>query len=245
MAANAVDYVRTFNRFELKYLLEVDRARRFLADLGGYCRMDPHSDPERGYSVYSLYWDTPDLECFWEKVDGQKYRRKLRLRRYGDGASVFVEIKQRIDRTVQKRRARMDSEAAAEMFSAAGVGPDAGHGELDPVLQEALYLAHRRRLEPKLAVLYRRLAYFGNYDSELRITLDTRVQYDAHALDIRKPFETGKYALEPKLGVLEIKFNERVPIWLTKLTAHHDLQIVRFSKYCAAASAEFFDGAHT
>ena len=33
-------------------------------------------------------------------------------------------------------------------------------------------LAHTFDLKPKLAVLYRRLAYFGNYDAELRITLE-------------------------------------------------------------------------
>jgi SPX domain protein involved in polyphosphate accumulation len=143
---------------------------------------------------------------------------------------------------VQKRRTRVALETAARVFTASGVDAEAEYELTDPVGQEALFLAHSFDLKPKLAVLYRRLAYFGNYDAELRITLDSRVQYDARALDIRETFESGKYVLSPEICVLEIKFNERVPVWLTKLVAKHELPIVRYSKYCAAADLEFFGG---
>ncbi len=242
--ATTADYIRSFNRYELKYLVEHRRAQAFLADLADYCRVDPHSDPEHGYPVYSLYWDSKDLDFYWEKIDGQKYRRKLRLRRYANDA-VFVEIKQRIDRTVQKRRVRMDLEKAARIFGERGVDVEAEYEVDDPVGQEALFLAHTFDLRPTMAVLYRRVAYFGNYDAELRITLDSRVQYDSHALDIRRPFETGKYVLSPERSVLEIKYNDRVPIWLTKLVAHHELPVVRYSKYCAAIDHERFGGTFT
>jgi hypothetical protein len=96
-----------------------------------------------------------------------------------------------------------------------------------------------------MAVLYRRSAWFGNYDAELRITLDSRLQYDARALDIREPFETGKSVLSPQFSVLEIKYNDRVPLWLTRLVTYHQLPIVRYSKYCAAIDREHFNGTHT
>ncbi|HUR27891.1 MAG TPA: polyphosphate polymerase domain-containing protein [Planctomycetota bacterium] len=237
-------YVRSFNRYELKYIVTHAIGQAFLADLAGYCRPDPHADAGHGYPVYSLYWDSRDLDFFWEKIDGEKVRRKLRLRRYGND-SVFVEIKQRIDRTVQKRRVRMPLEQAARVFTHAGVDVEAEHLIDDPVGQEALFLAHRFDLRPTMAVLYRRSAWFGNYDAELRITLDSRLQYDARAKDIREPFETGKYVLSPELSVLEIKYNDRVPVWLTRLVARHQLPIVRYSKYCSAIDQEHFNGAHT
>lgn len=243
--STTADYIRSFNRYELKYLVRHDAAQRFLADLDGYCRLDPHSDPERGYPVYSLYWDSKELDFYWEKIDGQKYRRKLRLRRYENDDGVFVEIKQRIDRTVQKRRVRMNIAQAAAVFTEGGVDVEAEYAVSDKVGQEALFLAHSFDLRPTMAVLYRRVAYFGNYDAELRITLDSRVQYDSRALDIRRPFETGKYVLSPDYSVLEIKFNDRVPIWLTKLVAHHELPIVRYSKYCSAIDRDRFGGTDT
>ena len=139
---------------------------------------------------------------------------------------------------------RLSLEKAARVFSTKGVDTSAEYEIDDPVGQEALFMSHTFDLHPTMAVLYRRLAYFGNYDAELRITLDSRVQYDSRARDIAQPFETGKYALDPELSVLEIKFNEHVPIWLTKLVARHELPIVRYSKYCAAIDREYFQGAH-
>jgi len=38
--------------------------------------------------------------------------------------------------------------------------------------------------------------------------------------------------LPPEYAVMEIKVNERVPYWLTELTAAHNLNMVRMSKYC-------------
>jgi hypothetical protein len=72
---------------------------------------DSHSG-ESGYGVWSVYYDTRDLKFYWEKIEGLKYRRKLRIRHYGDrfavddDTSVFVEIKQRVNRVAQIRRSR-------------------------------------------------------------------------------------------------------------------------------------------
>ncbi|MCK6446125.1 MAG: polyphosphate polymerase domain-containing protein [Planctomycetes bacterium] len=238
-------YVRTFNRFEFKYVVSERQAEALIRDLEPYTTPDPHSPTDRGYPVYSVYWDSPDLVFFWEKIDGQKFRRKLRFRLYEGSDDAFVEIKQRIDQTVQKRRTRMARTAIHELF---GRGPiDAGreHGVTDPVVQEALILCRRHLLEPKLAVSYRRRAFFARYEHDLRITFDTRLQYDARALDVRERFETGKYLLPADRAVLEIKFNGNVPLWLTKLVGKHELLSRRFSKYARSADLEFFDGRHT
>jgi hypothetical protein len=51
-----------------------------------------------------------DLRFYWEKIEGLRFRRKLRIRHYGDRSTiddditVFVEIKQRVNRVTQKRR---------------------------------------------------------------------------------------------------------------------------------------------
>jgi hypothetical protein len=36
---------------------------------------------------------------------------------------------------------------------------------------------------------------------------------------------------------MEVKANERVPYWLTDLTAKRNLQVVRVSKYCQSVEA--------
>jgi SPX domain protein involved in polyphosphate accumulation len=238
-------YVRSFNRFELKYVVRHDAMRAFIGELEGYTVADGHSTGASGYPVYSLYWDSPELDFFWEKIDGQKFRRKLRLRRYTNGEYTFVEIKQRTDRTVQKRRTRLPTEQVRALFRDGAIDLELECDVTDPVLTEALFLCRHFDLRPRTAVAYQRRAFFGAHESDLRITFDTRLQYDPRALDVGKPFEVGKTLIDPTVAIMEIKFNHRVPLWLTKLVSRHGLRIERYSKYCAAVDRELFGGRYT
>lgn len=240
----ASGYVRDFNRFEFKYVVPDRAARAFARELGTHAHPDPYSGTE-GYPVHSVYWDSPELTFFWEKIDGEKYRRKLRFRRYRGSDDVFVEIKQRIDRTVQKRRVLRPAGAMQALFGRGAIDPELEREARDRVLMEALFLCHHHRLQPTLAVGYRREAWVASFDQDVRITFDRRLQYDCHALDLQRPFTTGKYMLDPDLVVVEIKFNNSVPLWLTRLVSSHGFRLQRLSKYCTAVDREFFAGQHT
>ncbi|MFQ5745759.1 MAG: VTC domain-containing protein [Gemmatimonadota bacterium] len=233
-------YQRTFNRFEVKYLLPQAEIRSLLSELDGYLLPDPHGDGVWGYPVHSVYWDSADLTMFWEKIEGIKFRRKLRFRSYGDG-EPFVEIKQRLDRTIQKRRARLPLDRMRSVFGWGRDPEPAADADIDdPIVAEAVLLRHSYRLEPRVAIRYRRRAFFGAYEPDLRLTFDTRVQYSTTRLEPAPPLETGKYLVDPRLAVMEIKFNERVPLWLLRLVARRGLSLVRLSKYCGAVDREFF-----
>lgn len=236
-------YVRSFNRFELKYLLPLEAAREFAAELALHAHPDPHSGLE-GYPVYSLYWDSPELLFFWEKLDGEKLRRKLRFRRYEGRDEVYVEIKQRTDRTVQKRRTRLALAEVLALFDRGAIDAARESQASDPVLQEALVLTRMHKLAPAAAIRYQRQAWFATFEPDLRVTFDSRLQYDAHELDLARPERSGPYLLDPRWCVLEIKYNHRVPQWLLALVRKHGLEVVRFSKYCAAIDLARFGGRH-
>ena len=68
-------YIRAFNRFELKYLLH-HQTREFLDRIKAHVHPDPNAGRDGFYKVLSLYFDSPDFMCYWEKLDGEKYRRK-------------------------------------------------------------------------------------------------------------------------------------------------------------------------
>ena len=74
--------IRTFNRYELKYLLDRSAVARVRPELSFRLDADPYGDAG-SYLVWSRYYDTYDLRCYWEKIDGIKFRRKLRIRHYG------------------------------------------------------------------------------------------------------------------------------------------------------------------
>lgn len=105
------DAIRTFNRFELKYVVRVRELARLREEIAAYMVRDPHAGADGRYTLTSLYYDTRARDCFWAKLDGLRFRRKLRIRHYEqrevvtDDTIVYVEIKQRVDRVTQKRRA--------------------------------------------------------------------------------------------------------------------------------------------
>jgi len=100
--------IRKFNRFELKYILSWKDAERLKDNLRQYLHPDAYGDSDGIYALASLYYDSPDHRFYWEKIEGIRFRRKLRIRHYEQQAAltpesrVFVEIKQRLNRESPK-----------------------------------------------------------------------------------------------------------------------------------------------
>jgi len=182
--------IRRFNRYELKYVLDARKCDQIIEDLGTFATPDDHGGKD-GYRVVSLYYDSPGLDFFWAKIDGIKFRRKLRLRIYPERdiertERGMVEIKQRINRTVQKRRLELPL-ALAEQLCAGSVDMRS-LDELDQeVASEVQYLINAMHLQPTCITAYRRRAFVGNrYDSGLRITFDSDLRGRVHALRVNQ-----------------------------------------------------------
>jgi hypothetical protein len=227
--------IRTFNRFELKYLVAVRDLGRLRDEISAFMVRDPYAESDGRYLLTSLYYDTPLRDCFWAKLDGLRFRRKLRLRYYEqrealtDDTPVFVEIKQRVDRVTQKRRAPMRYRDALDLCDERLI-PD--HDELDEALvHEAFTLVVKHDLRPACITTYQREPWIGgDYDPGLRLTIDSDLRYRVHDLDLDSKHE-GRFMYPPQLAVLEIKANDRVPFWLTHFVARNNLQLTRTSKY--------------
>ena len=230
------------NRFELKYLVHQRQVPSLLEALGPRVVADPHARGPAGYPIYSVYCDSPRLDFFWEKVEGLKVRRKLRFRSYGTSDEVFLEIKQRVDRTLQKRRTPWPKARLDAAFFAGRLEDAEAAAARDPVAAEICVLWRGYDRRPTVGISYRRQAYFARDESDLRITLDSRVLYHVGALEAGRPPETGKHLLDPALAVLEIKYGDSVPLWLCEVVARLELRVVRLSKYCAAIDREHFRG---
>jgi hypothetical protein len=225
------------NRFEVKYFVATRQVPALLTDLEPFSLPDPHEGPG-GYGVFSVYWDTPELSFFWEKVEGVKHRRKLRFRRYGLSETVAVEIKQRADRTLHKRRINWPLPRVLDAFGESGPGVDWDAVGDDPVATEVALMIERLRLRPTMGVRYQRRARFGTFDPGLRLTIDSRLMYRPAPIDLAHPFTVGSYIVDPRVAVLEIKYDHRAPRWLTKLVCRYGLKIVRMSKYCSAVDRD-------
>lgn len=229
--------IRKFNRFELKYLITLQQAEKFKDALRAYMRPDEHSNDNGRYALASLYYDSPDLRCYWEKEYGIRFRRKLRLRRYETGETlteespIFLEIKQRVDRVTQKRRAVLPYREALRLCNERQM-PENSHPEDKSIIDEIYVFLWQYNLRPVSLVRYNRQAFIGSaYDLGLRVTFDTTLTFQTHPLHLHETPQ-GLPMLPINQVVMEIKVNERIPSWLTGLIADHNLRLERVSKYC-------------
>lgn len=245
IATATASALHRFNRYEIKYYLPESRINEFREKVQERMGADSHKDESSG-RITSLYYDTDDFRFYWEKIEGLRFRRKLRIRAYGDpeaindDSTVFVEIKQRVNRVTQKRRIPLPY-AQAKMLCDQRVDPQ-NSAVRQAFVDEVLALCETADLKPVVVTTYFREAFVGmDADLGLRITMDHRVQGRNSDFDLGRSAE-NKFIIPAHLSVVEVKANERVPTWFTDLAAEIGLDVVRISKYCKAIEANAGSG---
>lgn len=232
--------IRSDQRYELKYLIRDDQADEVAASLSNYMMPDAHGDDHGQYQVTSLYYDTVDHKAYWDKIEGHRNRRKLRVRIYGNHlitpeTPCFVEIKHRLDKTLQKRRSLVPYRVAVALDQTDNLFVASSEQDR-AVLEEVQYLYVALRLQPACVVSYQRHALESQeYDPGLRVTFDTNLKYRIHELTLLANGQaTDHYFLPPNWCIMEVKVNHRTPLWLTEVIGKHQCVLTRISKYCTA-----------
>jgi hypothetical protein len=212
-------------RYEWKFFLspaEAEALQRRLANVFAY---DAHSGPA-GYRVCSLYFDTPGLDAYRQKLDGQQNREKFRARVYnGDMGFIRLERKMRWDGLIQKQTQTVD----ADFVRAALAGVPAPLGCAD-ALTRRLGLAQRLwGLAPRVIVAYHRVVFVAPPD--VRISFDNGITASARLADFLRPGGAGFPVLDKPMTVMEIKYGHFLPGAVQALVAGVRAQAQSVSKY--------------
>lgn len=236
MASARQSAIRSFNRYELKYVIHASQLEALIADVSRQMVPDRHGDACGSYTISNLYYDSSDLQMLNSKIIGTKYRRKLRVRVYGEASSdasrpAMVEIKQRLGRTTQKRRVVMSLGDALRLCE--GSRSYAWDDPADAqVADEVASLVMALQLRPVCTISYRRRAFVGSrFEPGVRLTFDTELWGAPPRIDFSRPERPG-YLMPRDWSIVEIKVDERVPVWVSDLVTQHDCQLRRVSKYC-------------
>jgi hypothetical protein len=239
-ALRAPSRLHAFNRYEIKYLVDTALVPALREEFARRMDADSHGG-DGGYGVWSVYYDTAGLRFYWEKIEGLRFRRKLRVRHYGDrfgvhdDTTVYVEIKQRVNKVTQKRRVPLPYRLARQLCD--GRRMVEHDGAQRAFLEEVLGLVSGLDLRPVTMTGYQREAFVGrDADVGLRVTLDHRVR--GRDRDFHLGADTENRLVVPaSRSILEVKANDRVPYWMTDLAARDNLAVVRVSKYCQSVEA--------
>lgn len=221
-----------FRRLEFKYVVPTALLDLVIPTIYRYLDADGYANKQGFYKVNSLYFDSPRLVCYQEKLDGILFRKKYRVRYYDDKQKLFFEIKRKSGDTVFKDRVLLPKTTRITQQSL--VNHQFLHHIPEGKLKgELVNDYHQLRLKPKVLISYLRRPFVSKFSNNLRITLD----YDLKATKITNGeflnLNTNNY-ISPDLAVLEIKFNESLPAWVKHIIAAHNLQRDSFSKYASA-----------
>lgn len=227
-------------RYEFKFLVNAETKKKILDKLKPGLIPDPHA-VQGSYRITSLYFDTLDHAAFWDKLDGQAIRKKVRLRYYGEQPErPFLEMKGRYYQQVLKRRFPLDPELGKACLDLDLDLRDIPFQAKNPGEEEAFYeiqkLATTKFLRGAVVIAYLREAWVGRIDPGLRVTFDHFCQAHAPGSHLASATHAGLPFLDEKQIVFELKFNRRVPLWVRDELANCLVRPTRISKYAAGLS---------
>jgi hypothetical protein len=236
-------------RYELKYTITEETAAAIRDYIKTFFSLDKYVPPQQnGYVVNNLYFDTSDLQFYYDTRHRKLTRYKLRARYYGDAAIDFIwpEIKYRSGGIVWKTRCRVPIEKWPDLFTAQK------SENTSPIIKDRIdsfeELLHLYGAQPIIHVRYFREPYESDLEEYGRITFDRRLSYcmangsislarcSEEMLNYDDPITTG---CSDSPVLLEIKVETLVPFWAVDIINRFGLVQRPFSKYCYGIENNF------
>ena len=190
--------IKSFKRYEKKYLLTGEQYEKLIPRLLEYMKMDDHC-VNNSYSIYNIYYDTDDNSVIRHSISKPYYKEKLRLRSYkipqSPSDKVFLELKKKINKIVNKRRAIITLEEAYN-FLEFGERPKCTDFITEQVINEIEYYLSHTKVNPTIYIGYNRIAFFCKEDKDFRLTIDSKIitrredlflESGCHGTNILKP----------------------------------------------------------
>lgn len=201
-------------RHELKFKISNSAAKILQQKLSLILEADKNAYYTDGsYVIKSLYFDDRESKSYYEKMDGVLYRKKYRIRIYNDDRS-FIRL--------EKKMKHNNYTAKEQMLISEDIYCKILEGKLDEIdnpkglLEEFIYDSKTKGLIPSIIVGYHRIAYTYPV-SDVRITFDSNIESGLYNYDLFNN-EMPTYNVDEKgKQVLEVKFNEVLPLHIANL----------------------------
>jgi len=226
-------------RHELKYKISEPKAAAIAQFIKPYLQTDRYCKLHRSgdYPIVSLYLDSVDMLLCRESLTGQKNRFKLRIRSYTDEPDYprFFEIKRRINTIIFKSRARVMDRDVPALLEGKPLPPQDYTADEGTINQFQMYLSSIRA-KPAVLVRYKRQAYEGTTQNRVRVTFDRELAYNiTRCPEVR--LGGGGWQRNPYTAgavILEIKFTDHYPGWLSEMIKCFNLRQQSISKYASS-----------
>jgi hypothetical protein len=215
-------------RHELKYYINNLEYNALIKRLQQVLKPDQYSEPGKGYFIRSLYFDSYNDSCLYQKQSGIHSRQKYRMRIYDLNAkTVKFEIKNKANNQIFKETATISKASALQIIAG-------NYSELldynNPILNKIFIKFSSALYRPKVIVDYYRDAYKLDFFN-CRITIDKELHSNNTDYDIfSKALHTIPVVLEGK-QILEVKYNDALPDQVRQMLQLDSFERQAISKY--------------
>lgn len=217
-------YQKIFKRYELKYLINIEKYKIISTVLRDYMRIDKFGKS----LICNIYYDTDTFLLIRRSLDKPIYKEKIRLRSYGvpkENDNVFIELKKKFEGVVYKRRINMKFIEAQAFLK---YHKTKNETQISKEINYCFELY--KNLKPKVYLSYERIAYYGIENTRFRVTFDNQIIWRDYDLELSKGVY-GEEILPTNMYLMEIKTDEAIPIWLANCLSKNKIYKQSFSKY--------------
>ena len=201
-------------RHELKFKISESAAEVLKQKLSLVMGTDNNAYFDDGsYLIKSLYFDDLNSKSYYEKMDGVLYRKKYRIRIYNDDDSfIRLEKKMKHNNMTAKEQMLISKDIYDKILKGNLSEIDGAEG----LLLEFLNDCRTKGLVPSIIVGYHRTAYTYPI-SDVRITFDSNIESGLYNYDLFNN-DMPTYNLDERgKQVLEVKFNEVLPLHIANI----------------------------
>ncbi len=221
-----------FKRSELKYYLNDIQMEGLQHQLSQFMDFDHYCDSRYGYRVRSLYFDSIDDECLFQKQSGFMERRKIRLRTYGNTGveTVKFEIKSKNGQLVRKDSVNVNKSDADEICA----GNYTSLLEYNNPVLDRIYATFISRVyRPKVIVEYQRIALVFPV-SNIRITFDKNLSSNINHFNLFSNVQDMMPVILEGKQILEVKYDQFLPDFIKNILSGVSAERMAISKYTLA-----------
>ena len=224
-------------RRELKYYINYFDYTYLTSILSNLFNKDRYNQKIDGYHVRSIYFDNKSDNNYYQKISGIEARKKYRIRIYNlNSDTVRLEIKNKHNNIILKETLIIRSEDVEKITSG---DYNCLLNYTDPIANKIYFEFNKDYYRPVTIIDFIRNAYFYDFN-DIRITFDKQLEKnEVNVFDIfEKNLKMDPFLSSNKI-ILEIKYNNILPLWIKNL-----LQISRFES-CAISKytlSRFIEG---
>src|SRR5438477_8101887 len=114
-------------RYEVKYFVPEGLLPFLREMIIPYTTLDTHVEYKdtHQYTVRSIYFDTPNFDFYFDKLEGVGRRKKVRMRVYHDNTDeniAFLEVKEKMDVPLLKYRVPFKAINTLNLFKSSNTG---------------------------------------------------------------------------------------------------------------------------